>query len=411
MIRGKAAEEDMAYVENFCKDKGIKCYSFSYDVEKIANDEKLSCEEAGRMVRYKSFYQVMEKTGSNKIAVAHNAGDSAETILHNLFRGTGIKGLTGIVPKRDAIIRPLLCLDREEIEKYLSQKGIEYRIDATNSEDIYTRNKIRNTILTYAKNNINSNAVKHVTMAGQMLAEVEDFVALEGAKHYEKCVKRSDKIEIAVKEFDVLHNVIKKYIIRKAMQEISGKLKDITHIHVESVLELFENVVGKSVNLPYDMLAKKMYDCVIIENCQKSTCIEEKNKEKIYVNIDKFGEFSVGENGEKLIVSAFSKEDWDLMENKYEEKIYTKWLDCGILDRNLVIRTRETGDYIVVDNKGSRKKIKDIFIDMKIPKESRDRILLLADGNEILWIIGHRINYNYKITEDTSKIIKLEYIE
>ncbi len=410
MLRGKAADNDMAYVENFCKENDIKCYSFSYDVESLAKEKKMSCEEAGRLVRYEAFYRVLKETGSDKIAVAHNAGDNAETILHNLFRGTGIKGLCGILPKRDYIIRPLLCVDREEIEGYLRERNICYCNDATNSQDIYTRNKIRNTVLTYVKENINSNAANHITMAGQMLGEIDDFVESEGGKLYDSCVVCEDyRAHVMAAEFDSLHIVIKKYIVRRAVAGIAGSLKDITFTHIANVLDLFSNEVGKSVKLPYNVVARRTYDGVCIEKQLEKRAFNVENRGMLLAEIKNFGEFSLGENGEKLIVSPFSRKQWDDLENKYEEKIYTKWLDCVILDRNLVIRTRKTGDFIVVDSKGSKKKIKDLFIDLKIPKEQRDEVLLLADGNEIVWIIGHRINYNFRVTKDTKEIVKLEY--
>ena len=409
MLRGKDADDDMAYVENFCKSKGIKCFSFSYDVEAKAKAEKLSCEEAGRMVRYEAFHQVMKETGSGKIAVAHNAGDNAETILHNLFRGTGIKGLTGIPPVRDEIIRPLLCVTRHEIEEYLKARQIDYRTDITNSQDIYTRNKLRNTVLPYISENINANAIGHINMAGAMLGEVNEYIEAEGDKAYTNVVKCAEnKVQIETKSFAVLHNVMQKYIVRRAIEHITDSLKDITYIHIDSVLSLFENEVGKSVNLPYNIIARRTYDTVEIVKIEEN---DEISRGDTYIEIKNFGEFLVNEKGEKLIVSPFSKDEWNSLENKYEEKIYTKWLDCDILKANLVIRTRKTGDYIIVDNKGSKKKIKDLFIDLKIPRQDRDDVLLVAKESEIVWIIGHRINYKYKVTKETKDIIKLEYLK
>jgi len=412
MLRGNAADDDMHYVESFCQNRGIKCYTFSYDVEKLAEEKRISCEEAGRMVRYEAFDKVLQETGSSRIAVAHNAGDNAETILHNLFRGTGIKGLGGIVPVRGRIIRPLLCVERSEIEEYLKERKLEFRLDATNAEDIYTRNRIRNTVLTYVKENINVNAVRHINMTGQMLEEIDEFVTFEGDKRYKECVTdREEGLYIVSAIFDTLHPVMKKYIIRKSIGSITGSLKDITFTHIANVLDLFSNDVGKSVNLPYGIVAKRSYEGVVLGQNMKNSDKMTQDAAFTSIEIRNFGEFLVGESGEKLVVSPFSKKQWDELKNKYEEKIYTKWLDCDILKRNLVIRTRRKGDFIIVDNNGSRKKIKDLFIDLKIPKEQRDKVLLLADGNEIVWIIGHRINYNFRVIEDTKEITRLEYLK
>lgn len=404
MIRGKDALNDMQYVENFCKDKGIECYSFSYEVERIAKEEKISCEEAGRILRYKTFYEVMEKTGAGKIAVAHNAGDNAETILHNLFRGTGMKGLTGITPKRDCIIRPLLCLEREEIIAYLKNENIEYCNDSTNDEDIYTRNKIRHNILGYGKAHINEKIIDHVCLAGEILSEADDFIEIESEKAYKNItVNTEDSLDINVDEFKLLHTVLQKSIIRKAINHMAGRLKDITSDHIISVIELFDRQVGKSVNLPYEIIAVRKYNQVQIKKNFK------KNEKNVCVNVDIDGYGTYQLNDGIFEIYPYDMDKWAVKDDKYEEKMYTKYLDCGILGCKLAIRTRKTGDYIIVDSKGSKKKIKDLFIDMKIPKEERDNVLLLAKDNEIIWIIGGRINYQYRITEDTKEIVKIIY--
>ncbi len=408
-LRGLAADKDMAYVEEFCKARGVECHTFSYDIEKIAREKKISCEEAGRLVRYEAFYKVMEQVDAKKIAVAHNAGDNAETILHNLFRGTGVKGLAGIPAKRGEIIRPLLCVNRKEIEGYLRERQIEYCEDATNFQDIYTRNKIRNKVIPYITENINLNATEHINAAGRMLCDIDEYISKEGIQLFEKtAVCDKEGVSLDVQQFTKLHNVMKAFIVRRAIVMLAESLKDISYTHIESVITLFDNEVGKKINLPYGIIAKKDYTKVRLYKEPENS---EENSSEPWVKIRTFGEFFLGENGKKLVVSRFSKEEWNNRSDKYEEKIYTKWLDCDILGRNLVIRTRKTGDYIVVDDKGSRKKLKDLFIDIKLPKEERDKVLLLADGNEILWIVGHRINYNCRITEETKDIIMVEYRE
>ncbi len=305
MLRGIDADNDMEYVESFCASKGIKCFTFSYDVEAKAKIDKISCEEAGRNVRYEAFHKVMEETGSHKIAVAHNAGDNAETILHNLFRGTGVKGMVGIPPKRDEIIRPLLCVSRLEIEEYLKSKNIKYCNDVTNSQDVYTRNKIRNTIIPYVTENINANAVNHINMTGELLGEISEYIESESERIYEDIAEcEEEKIKIDADKFIVQHKVIQRYIVKKAINNVANSLKDITYIHIDSVLSLFENEVGKEVHLPYSINAKKSYDKVEV---YKTTKKSEQYFPKTVVEIRNFGEFLLDENGKKLIVSQFSK--------------------------------------------------------------------------------------------------------
>ena len=141
----------------------------------IAKKEGLSEEEAGRNARYKAFNNSYIENKCTKIAVAHNKNDNAETFLFNLFRGSGITGLSGIPPIRDSIIRPLLCLEREEIELYLSKNHISYRIDSTNLTQEYSRNKIRNKILAYGKKEINNGIIEHISNSARMLKEIENL--------------------------------------------------------------------------------------------------------------------------------------------------------------------------------------------------------------------------------------------
>ena len=179
-IRGEEADRDERFVKDFCRTEGVEYRSLTADVTGIAKVEGLSEEEAGRKVRYEAFFEVCEELRCNKIAIAHNRNDIAETVLFNLFRGSGIRGLSGIEPYRViplssrevALIRPLLGVERAEIEEYLHQEGIPYMIDSTNLGEDYSRNKIRNRILTYATQEINQQCVNNIVEAAGALREI-----------------------------------------------------------------------------------------------------------------------------------------------------------------------------------------------------------------------------------------------
>ena len=156
-FRGKDADEDAIYVENICKEWGIQIYVKTFNVPAYAEEKGLSSEEAGREIRYKLFYEVAQKVNANKIAIAHNMNDNAETVLMNLFRGSGIEGLKGIEAVRDNIIRPLINVRRDEIEYYCEEKKLNPRIDKTNLEPIYIRNRIRLELIPYIEKHFNSN--------------------------------------------------------------------------------------------------------------------------------------------------------------------------------------------------------------------------------------------------------------
>ena len=155
-IRGEDADEDEEYVKNYCEKYNIKCFSKKIDVPTIAKTKKIGTEEAGRKVRYEYFEEILKETKSNKIAIAHNKNDKVETIIMHLLRGSGISGLRGIEPIREEkFIKPLIECDRQEIENYCKENNLQPRIDKTNFENEYTRNKIRNIVIPYIKKEFN----------------------------------------------------------------------------------------------------------------------------------------------------------------------------------------------------------------------------------------------------------------
>ena len=250
-IRGKEADGDMEYVRKICDKEHIPYEIFHIDAKKEAIARGMSEEEAGRVCRYECFAKVQEKYNANKISVAHNLNDNSETILFNLFRGTGIKGISGIPMQRDNIVRPLLCVSRKEIEKYLEENHISYRTDKTNFETEYSRNKLRLELIPYIKENINKKAEYNIVNAGKMLGEIEDYLEIETNKTYDEYVDENEEgIFISLKAFEI-HPAIAKRIVRKGIEKKAGKLKDVTAAHVESIINLAKLEVSKSVNLPY----------------------------------------------------------------------------------------------------------------------------------------------------------------
>ena len=182
MIRDEA-DDDEEFVKNFCEKNNIDFYSKSIDVKKLANNNKIGTEEAGRLARYDFFDEVCKKANCNKIAIAHNKNDKVETIIMNLLRGSGISGLKGIEPKRENYIRPLIECDRSEIEDYCEERNLQPRIDKTNFENIYTRNKVRNIIIPYIKDEFNPNIIDTLDRLSCLVCEQEDYME-EQVKKY-----------------------------------------------------------------------------------------------------------------------------------------------------------------------------------------------------------------------------------
>ena len=252
MIR-KEAIDDEKYVQDYCKKYNIEFYVKRADVQKIANDKKIGTEEAGRKVRYAFFEEVLQKTGSNKIAIAHNKNDKIETIIMHLLRGSGLSGLKGIEPIRDnKYIRPLLECEREEIEQYCEKKNLHPRIDKTNFENEYTRNKIRNIVIPYIKKEFNPNIIQTLSRLSEVAKDESNYVELQTQKTYNKLlIEKTDKqIVLNLKKFNQEENVIQKRLVLKSIKDLNGSTDRIEKIHIEDIVKLCNNNVGNKYLTP-----------------------------------------------------------------------------------------------------------------------------------------------------------------
>ena len=407
-IRGWEAYEDMEFVEALCKKFGIDCAVYHYNIPEIAAERKLSEEEAGRMLRYETFEQEKKKydhLGNVKIAVAHNKNDNAETVLLNLVRGSGIAGLSGIMPVRGSIIRPLLDKERYQIEKYLEEIQQDYRIDSTNLGNDYARNKIRHKILTELEN-VNSGAIKNIDSAARKIAQADDYLSKILEKEFENMVTVTGKEWcLDVEKLMEADDFVKNQIVLQAMYQCAGSRKDIGQIHVEAVLGLLAKESGKQLSLPYEMKAFRTYGNIKL----KKECLEENcESETFEVLINSQGQYNIPYRTESFEVVLENVAEKNKKNLNIEQKTYTKCFDYDKIKDSLVIRTRRTGDFLVIDKEGHRQSLKSFFINHKIEREKRDQILLVADGSHIVWIIGYRISFDYKLNDATKKVLKIQ---
>ncbi len=414
-IRKEEADRDEAFVRKLCDGLKIQYRAYYYDVISIASKEGISEEEAGRKVRYESFADASNAYRCNKVAVAHNKNDNAETFIFNLFRGSAVKGLTGMDSiitmntdvGRITVIRPLLSIAREEIEAYLEESNLLYQNDSTNFCDIYTRNKIRNHVLGYAKSQINTNVIEHINNAAGHLRETFDFVEKRINERYEAIVSKGDmSYEYFTYELERENIVIRKGIIRRILGDLAGSLKDIEAKHVENVLSLSNKQVGKMVYLPYGMIALRKYDGIkLYLGSNSNEQVLPNNEPVLPTNIIAPGRTDIDQYGIYIETDVFEYKK-NLL---FPKNSCMKWFDYDKIENTLKLRARKPGDYFQINNQGGRKKIKDYFIDLKIPKEERDKLLLVADGSHILWIIGYgnRMSEGYKITDNTNRILSM----
>lgn len=252
MIREEAIYDEN-FVRQFCEKIGIKFYCKSIDVRKIANNNKIGTEEAGRNVRYSFFNEILEVTHSNKIAVAHNKNDNVETIIMNLLRGSGISGLRGIEPLKDnKYIRPLIECERFEIEKYCEDNNIDARIDKTNFENIYTRNKIRNVVIPYIKEEFNPNIIETINRLSNLIKQEDDFMQTLVEQTYSDIILEENKKQIIIdlKKFNNQETVIKSRILLYTITRLMGSTNGIEKIHIQDIIKLCENNIGNKFLTP-----------------------------------------------------------------------------------------------------------------------------------------------------------------
>jgi len=401
-IRGEEALEDAEYVSRLCEEAGVPCYVEHIDVPKLAKEEGLSEEEMGRNVRYEIFERVAKQVGANRIAVAHHANDVAETMLFHLCRGTGLAGLCALTPVRGNIIRPLLSLNRTEIETYLQSENITYRTDSTNKDTKYTRNYIRHEILPLMEN-VNPKAVEHLVQTSGILNDAKSVLEDSVDRLCEKFVtSKNDSFFLHRDLYDedeyliagVLHNV---------MEKLAGRRKDIHQTHIQSIIDLGQMQVGKRVSLPYNMVAIKEYGGVTLR-------IESKKREKerafeLPVELLIPGETLLGEDI-KIQTRIFGADEIE-NRNKIADKKCTKWFDYDIIGKSVSVRHRQTGDYMVVDENGGRKKLKDLLINEKVPQGERNQLLLFAQGDLVLWTLGVRMGEYGKINTSTKQVLEI----
>ena len=399
-LRGDESDKDEEYAKKSCEKLNIDFYSKKVDVHKISKEKSLSCEMAGREVRYKFFEELVIKLDANKVAIAHNANDQAETILMRIMRGTGIAGMIGIKPVRDKIyVRPILLLTRKEIEKYCSINNIIPRIDKTNLENVYARNKVRLEMIPYIEKNFNADIIKTLNRLSDIVKIDNEYLESICQKEYEKCCEISEQRVIINKSAFINHEAILSRIIRSALLEINHNLYNIEKIHITSIIELQKHETGKSIMLPQNIIAENSYGNINVYIYVKAI---EAYKNQYSLNIN-----------EKNTIHALKKTIRIDVKSKmqYTEFIGNdsiKYFDYDKLTKPITFRYRKDGDKFTPLGMLGSKKISDLFIDLKIPKDIRNEIPLICFGNDIGWVVGYRVSEKFKVSKNTKNILQIK---
>lgn len=421
-IRGESANRDLDFSKNLCELLGIEFVSAYRDVPAIAKKRHLTEEEAGRIVRYEIFEEEAKKCGASAIAIAHHMDDQAETVLMNLFRGSGIRGLSGISPKRKLsntsdifVIRPLLGVRRSEIEEWLIQNGQDWCTDETNLTDDYERCRIRNRLLPLLESEYNAQATEHIASAAGDFSEAEEYLSGQAAEFLGKwdqntkknhlkenfnLEKTDNKVEhesilanevicLPIEKLSAEKPLLQRYIVKEAISRL-GDSKDITRAHIESVLGLLSKQTGSQIHLPKNRVARLSYGELVIEQIEK----EKKKTKKQPDQNSKIG---------RSVYSIFP-----VSEKKIPQNCCVNWFDYDTIKEGLLMRRRRPKDRICIDANGNTQKLSDCMINAKIPAAKRDQIPILAANSRVLWIAGVRMAEDCKITADTKLVLSVQ---
>lgn len=394
-IRGDEADKDAAFCQNLCEKWAVPFKLYRYNIPRLAKEEHLTEEEAGRLIRYRCFEECAGK--NYRIAVAHHINDQAETVLFNICRGSGLKGVGGMQPVRGQIIRPLLCCSRDEIENYLAEQEVAYCVDSTNLNEDYSRNALRNRIIPLLVENINSKAVENIALMAKQSRESEKYLEKITDQKYMESVSYRNRM-LLLRRLEREDEFMAKRLLRRAVGEMNHSLKDVGNVHIERLLLLVNQQNGSRCNIKNGLWAERTREGILFykeEFLGKREPVDVKIPSEI-IPWDNAGSFTF-----RLI-------EWS-PDKKISNELYTKCFDYDKIENSLQLRSWQSGDIIAIDDDGHHKTMKQYFVDTGVSRADKDNMILLADGNHIMWVVGERIGADYKINDGTRRVLEVNY--
>ncbi|MGI6706061.1 MAG: tRNA lysidine(34) synthetase TilS [Clostridia bacterium] len=403
-IRGKASEEDARFVEKVCLEWNIPFHLKKVRVPELAKKWKLSYELAGRRVRYDFFMETLAKIGGQKIAVAHHMDDQAETLLLHLVRGSGGKGLGGMQPVREGkIIRPLIRVTRSQIEDYCRENHIHYRRDATNQERVYHRNRMRVDVIPYLKEHFNPDIVATLVRTAEILRQDEEYMDRKSREAFNSLLKRDENgLHICIEGFRDCHTAIQRRVLRLVFESLTGSMADVEYKHINEIIQLAASErAGLELDMPNGVKVRRGYTNLffsLYNKKQLSYCYE--------VHVP--GRVEIPEANGILYCGMLSSIPDGMLTG---HSPFVQYFDADSWPKEAVIRNRKPGDRIQPLGSPGTKKLKDYFIDRKIDRWERDEIPIIAVGNRVLWVVGYDMADEVKVTGETKKFIKMEFVK
>lgn len=397
-VRGGESNDDEAFCRGMARDLGVGFVSGHCDPS--LRKKGMSEEDYYRRERYRFLDSVAEAHGAQKIALGHHQNDQAETVLINMMRGSGLEGLRGFLPMREGrYIRPLMNVTRQEIHSFLREAGQFFCQDSTNQSRIYLRNKVRLELIPYLKDHYNPAIEKKLAHTADILRREDEFIrsCVLDAMASISVKTSSGRVQFSATAFRDLPFAIRFRLIKMLLENLSADKNGFTMHHIQSLVRLAtESETGKMISLPKGLSARRQYDQVWIEQGTTETLPPFEYPVRVP------GRVEIPEHGRSLTFRIGTKGDVDLSCGN------TAFLDMDQIVFPLVVRNRRNADWIRPMGMTGRRKIKRMFIDLKIPRHKRDQMIMLADRESVVWIDGVCLDTRVKISPVTKRVLILE---
>jgi tRNA(Ile)-lysidine synthase len=395
-LRGTEADRDEIFCEEYCKKLNIKLYTRKIPIESLSKKSKTSLEETGRVERYKYLSELTEEFHYDKIVTAHHKDDNAETVLLNLFRGTGIRGYSGIPIRRGNVIRPILILSKKEILNYLDKYKVPYITDVTNFSDMYSRNLIRNQIIPLIEREINPRWSDSVFASSQVVSSYLELIDKRFLSNLQKKLicEETDSLYFNLEVLKKNEGFLITELIRKTITEKFSI--DLSYLEISRILELgLSEKTGKKVVLKAGV--------IVIKN--QSDLEVYRAKEKVIVeNRIKIGD-TVQAGTKTITISISKKRKINLIKNKDNQ---VEYIDSALIKGDFELRYWKEGDYFYPLGMEQKKKISDFLTDSKVASSRKKNVLVLVNKGRIVWVVGYRISNLFRLNEETKNILRLQ---
>lgn len=397
-LRPEETPDEIEFCKDLCGSIDVPFHVRSINVLEHAKAARVSKQESARELRYRALRDLVHEVGAQKIALGHHADDQAETILMRLFRGTGPSGLAGIPPVRNNIIRPLIEIERMQIEHFLDAEGIGFMTDSSNLHDDYLRNRLRIHIMPAVKK-LNRDVIRTMSRAAEICRDEERYFDLQVTKTLMKLITRkSDRsIELFLSPLETLDIVLLRRVLRRALDETTG-LREITFLHIDELIHLIRTgKAGDRIYLPGARRAIKKYATLLI-TAEQTQAIEA-------VPFDAAAPVAVTESDMVLVPKILERADW---QGAYGNGKQSAVFAFDKLSLPMQIRSRRAGDSFYPLGLAHRKKLQDFFVDEKIPRDERDTVPLLVSGDSVVWVVGHRTDGRFAVDAATRQVLQID---